>query len=76
MQGQILTITTVLFRPEYDIFRRDRSCHTAGGCLVSPVEICVRDNLIRRRRSPMALVLRTVGIGYQSHVVTSDKSTM
>lgn len=43
---------------------------------MGPVQIRVRDNLVRRWRTPARLVFRRVSVTYERGVVTPDERAM
>src|SRR5271169_4397081 len=67
--------TATDFRTSYrvDILCLDRPARPPWRRLVLPVQVCVRDDLIRRRCPPRRVVLRRVGVADKVHVVTPDE---
>ena len=63
-------------RREVDVLGGHGSGGPARRRVVGPVEIRVRDDLVRRRRSPLRVVLGGVRVADQRRVVTPDERTV
>src|SRR6266540_3501793 len=61
---------------ERHVLRLRDSSSAAGRRLVLPIEVGVRDDLVRRRSAPRALILRRVRVTDERHVVATRKSAM
>src|SRR6188508_1331301 len=60
-------------RAEVDFLGLDRAGRPSGRRLVLPVQVRVRDHLLRWGRAPLRLVLGRVGVADQGRVVPSDE---
>src|ERR1700752_3123165 len=61
---------------EVDFLRADRARSAARRGLVVPVQVRVRDHLIRRRSAPLRLVARRVGIANKCGIVAPNERTV
>jgi hypothetical protein len=58
---------------EVDVLGLDRPGRPAPRRLVSPIQVRVRDHLLRRRRTPWCLALGRVGVADEGRVVAPGK---
>jgi hypothetical protein len=76
-QGRIRSrSSTYRLSAERHVLRLRDSSSAAGRRLVLPIEVRVRDDLVRRRRAPRALILRRVRVTDERHIVATRKSAM
>jgi hypothetical protein len=61
------------FPAEVDLLGLDYLGRPPRRCLIGPIQIRVRDDLVRRRRSPCRAVLRRVGVTDKGYVVPPDE---
>jgi cytokinin dehydrogenase len=61
---------------EVHVLGLDRPGLASWGRLTGPVQVCVGDNLVRRRCAPAGLVVGRVGVTDQGGVVTPDERAM
>src|SRR5580704_6619027 len=72
----LLATRPLLTSGEMDVLGLDRPGRPPGCRLVRPVQVRVRDDLVRRGRTPLGLVLRGVRVADQYRVVASGEGSM